>query len=421
MALPSQNSTMKVGGNSIASQTEGEVLTFPDFSNAGEVIQYRMQLDKSQGPAAVASYDAYLKRTNPALLDTAQAEAETYGSSGYGGAGRANLLLGKNVSEAKLTEEELNALTQSDYQYDPTLEKGAGYQLEGKIEHAGRAADLSYADLQERAIDQTRTDTFGVDAQKGVMSEMESLYNQGGLNEIDRARMAQARAQRRMQARGDRESVMQRMEQMGRAGGNAEMLGQLQANQAAENSMSMDDMQTQALGLERRDSLLHDKATIGGNVQSGMDAIDQFNTLGKRDIEMRRNEAEKAGRLHTYDENASRDRTFTGERNAAHGTQFAEDSSRDTRNADRVTEASRFRVQPGQGRRGMVMDRSNARGITAGARQNVAAGLTGYQGQRDAQKGAQEAALIGLGGTGAEVGGQIASAAASGDDDEEEE
>lgn len=324
-------------------------------------------------------------------------------SSGTSREGRAGAMYGENIADAKDIQDQVDALGMEDYTYDPAQEQGAGYQLVDQIEHAG-AFDPYQAKLQDEAINQTRTDTTGVDAQRGVLGEYANLYAQGGLSAIDRARMAQARQQRMIQNRGAQGAIMARAEQMGRAGGNAELLSRLTTLQGSQNALAQDDMQTNALALERRDALLRDRASLGGRMQEAQDAIDAFNTLGERDrVRQNIDRENRAGEIN-FDERNVRDRNFTSERNAAHTTQFGEDSARDSRNTDRTNEARRFNVGPNQGRRGQVRDRAEAGADVRNARTNAAEHLKGIQAKDDATAGAQTAAIASALGQGGEFG-----------------
>ena len=233
--------------------------------------------------------------------------------------------------------------------------------------------------------------------------------------------MARARQVRATQAKGDRGAIMQRMEQMGRAGGNAELLAQLDAQGQAEQALAMDDLETESMALQRRDSMLRDAGNLGGQVQTAQDAIDRFNTLGERDRIKQNLDRENEARGATWKEDSERDTQFAADKNAAHGAQFSEDSARNARNANRRTEASRFNVSPTQGRRGQIDDMARARQLTAGARESVATNLTGAEARRDAKSAAQTAAIIGLTGTAGEIGTSVYNTAANDDDDDEEE
>ena len=382
-------------------------------------IQGRNYLREKYGEKVLAEYDRRLAETHPDMAEAMKAEDATKGfaQADFGAAGRANLLLGDNVLEAEKTEAQIEALGMEDYTYDPTNEEGAGYQLPDRIEHAGEVDPLKLQ-MQQDAINQERTDTTGVDAQKGVLGEYANLYGQGGLSAIDRARMARARQMRATQAKGDRGAILQRMEQMGRSGGNAELLAQLDAQGQAEQALAMDDLQTESMALQRRDSILRDAGSLGGSIQSAQDAIDQFNALGERDRAKQNIDRENFALTSTWNEGNERDKTFTETKNEAHGVQFAEDSARSKRIADRSTEASRFNVSPNQGRRGQIGDIERAKQITAGARESVATNLTGDEARKDAKSAARTAAIVGLAGTGGEIATNIYGAA-DGDDDEE--
>ena len=390
------------------------------LKGANDYVNYLRTSGGPDSEEAIANFEAYIEANRPDVYEQYQTDKNTGSQSGYGASGRANMLLGESVADAENTEAQIEALGLKDYTYNATLEDGAGYQLADKVEHAG-AVDPLTLQMQQDAINQERTDTMGVDAQKGVLGEYANLYGQGGLSAIDRARMARARQVRATQAKGDRGAIMQRMEQMGRAGGNAELLAQLDAQGQAEQALAMDDLETESMALQRRDSMLRDAGNLGGQVQTAQDAIDRFNTLGERDRIKQNLDRENEARGATWTEVSERDTQFAADKNAAHGAQFSEDSARNARNANRRTEASRFNVSPTQGRRGQIDDMARARQLTAGARESVATNLTGAEARRDAKSAAQTAAIIGLTGTAGEIGTSVYNTAANDDDDDEEE
>src|SRR5574342_18168 len=188
----------------------------------------------------------------------------------------ASLLQASNIQRGMKSEGEVSQ-NPLDYGYTPALTEDVGYSPQDRYKYLDEVDPLEAA-LEEQAINQVRTDTTGVDAQKNVLGEYANLYAQGGLNAIDRARLEQARRTRAAQGRSAEEAIMADMEERGRAGSNAELLARQQAQQGATNARSMDDLQTMALGLQRRDALLRDQGTLGGQVQTAQDVIDQFNT-----------------------------------------------------------------------------------------------------------------------------------------------
>lgn len=135
----------------------------------------------------------------------------------------------------------------------------------------------------EQVNNETRTDTTGLAAQKASIADETAAINQGGLTAIDRASIEQARMKRGMEARAQEQAIMQQAEQQGRAGSPVQLLARNQAQQAAENARSQDDLQTMALGLQRKDTLMSNRASQGATMQTAQDALDQFNAKGAQD------------------------------------------------------------------------------------------------------------------------------------------
>jgi hypothetical protein len=140
--------------------------------------------------------------------------------------------------------------------------------------------DEKYA--YEDEINQKRSDTRGLDAQRAALSGYDDIVNQGGLTAIDRAAIAESQQGREQELRGNREAIMQNAQEQGRAGGNAQLLSQMQAAQGTGNQRAMDDIRTNALALSRKDSALGSLGDLGGQVQTSQDSIDRFNAEGNR-------------------------------------------------------------------------------------------------------------------------------------------
>lgn len=274
-----------------------------------------------------------------------------------------------------------------DYTAPYIQDPGVDWRPQDRYHYLGETPDLEVA-LQEQAINQERTDTTGVDAQKRVLGEYANLYNQGGLNAIDRARIEQARRMRAGQARGQEAAIMQQAEQMGRAGSNTALLGRMQAQQGATNARSMDDLQTMALGLQRRDALLRDQGTLGGQVQTAQDAIDQFNTLGERDRVKANIDRTNKGNELEWGEGNRRESVNAAEYNRGVDSSFGYEGKLSGENTDRRTQTAQFNVGPNQGARGMMRDMAGAKGITMGAR-DAAGQILGHQ--YDAEEAAKQA------------------------------
>jgi hypothetical protein len=132
-------------------------------------------------------------------------------------------------------------------------------------------------------IDQTRTQTTGADAMQTALGYDQNVMNQGGLTDIDRAALAEAQNRVGVQARGNQQQIMSQAAQQGRAGGNASLLAALTNRQNQAQMNSANALGTSALALQRKDLAAQNMASTGNTLQTGVDAIDHFNTQGQRD------------------------------------------------------------------------------------------------------------------------------------------
>lgn len=288
---------------------------------------------------------------------------------------RAEMLYGKNIADTQAAVNQIPT-SLSDYSYTAEQDQGPGYQLGDKVSTLGKFDPLQY-DLQTQAINQTRTDTTGLDAQNKLLGTYQDLYNQGGLDDIDRARMAESQQVRAAQARGAEGAIMADAAEKGRAGGNAQLLSRLQAQQGAANGRAMDDLQTSALGLSRRNDLLAGQGAVAGQIQNSQDAIDQFNTMGERDRERDNIARKNAAKEANFKETGDRERTNVGIKNDAATAQFGADTDRSDKNTSRVNSEKAFNVSPGQGARGISSAKLAGQGMVNDARGSVADYLAG--------------------------------------------
>jgi hypothetical protein len=330
---------------------------------------------------------------------------ETGYGTGLSEQDRANALAADNINRG---EDVLGSLSEDAgaYTWDPTMDAGAGYQLTDRLESMG-AADPLQLDYQTQAIDQNRTDTAGRDAQGRSLSELDQIIQEGGLTAIDRARMARSHDIRATQARGAEQAIMADAEEQGRGGGTQSTMGRLMARQNQARMMASDDLETQAMALGRRDQAIQSQAGIGGQVQSAQDVIDNFNTMGRRDMEAARVQAINQGRDATWAENNKRNAYNVGTRNAGVNTQFADDTGRSRYNAGITNNADAFNAGPNQGARGAARDILGVSQLISGDSQAGAGILqaqgsqaSALQGDKEAQ---QNAALTGAVNTGLQL------------------
>lgn len=276
-----------------------------------------------------------------------------------------------------------------DYTLNPTLDEGAGYDLVDRMQDFGQAVPLDQQ-LQLDAIAQQRGDTTGVDAQKSALADAESAYDQGGLNALDRARIAQSTQMRQAQARGNQLAIRQNAEEQGRAGGRQQFLLEQQAQQSALGQRANDDLQMQALALGRQDKLLGMRSDMGGEIQTAQDTIDKFNTEDQRAMRDTGNEA----RSSTWQENNRRESANRDTHNSAEGVDFATKTARSSANTDRTNSAEAFNKSGAGGARGLFRERLAAKEAEAGHGE-VGASLLNSQAQAEFDRdAAQEAAAI---------------------------
>lgn len=96
-----------------------------------------------------------------------------------------------------------------------------------------------------------QADPASIAAQRRALSELTGIVDQGGLTAIDRARIADTRADADQYLRGQREATLANMEARGMRGSGAELMAQLQAQQAAGQRMSDENLQTEAMAQRR--------------------------------------------------------------------------------------------------------------------------------------------------------------------------
>jgi hypothetical protein len=273
------------------------------------------------------------------------------------------ILTGRETTAAQGILDDLEGLGEDSYTYDPTMDEGPGYSLLGRMRSEGAFHDETvdpYEAALEEAIAQERSDTTGYDAQKRSLSAYDDIINEEGLTAIDRARIERMRQDTARRGRAQEGAIMADMAERGRSSGIASSLLRQQAQQAATNERALGDMETAALGLQRKDTAIRNRGFLGGDMQAGVDAIDKFNTANRQDVQMRNKAAENAATSAAWGLELQReDQNVITSQNAI-GTEYEGDTRRSSANADRANAASQFNVSPGQGKRGMIGDRLDA-------------------------------------------------------------
>lgn len=260
------------------------------------------------------------------------------GGSGLSPDAIQSILTSQGVAEAEQLQGEQPGIEA--YQEDAVLDQGPGYSFLDRINNTpGALYDESVEgmDLTEyEAAKQERTDTTGREAQERSLADYDAVINQEGLTDIDRARIEEMRADTARRARGQEEAILADAAERGRAGGNASLLLRNQAQQSATNTRALGDMQTAAMGLERKDNAIRNRGFLGGDIQAADDAIDKFNTqnaqatLDNNAAAKNRAEAERWGL-----ENDHKDENVDVKQGAI-AVDYDNDTNRSDKNADRT-------------------------------------------------------------------------------------
>jgi hypothetical protein len=190
-----------------------------------------------------------------------------------------SLLTSRGESEAEALQGEQPGLDA--YQEDAVLDQGPATSFLDKLKGEGAFYDESVEgmDLTDyEAAQQERTDTTGREAQERSLADYDAVIGQEGLTAVDRARIEEMRQDTARRARAQEGAILADAAEQGRGGGNASLLLRNQAQQSATNTRALGDMQTAAMGLERKDSAIRNRGFLGGDIQASDDAIDKFNT-----------------------------------------------------------------------------------------------------------------------------------------------
>lgn len=329
------------------------------------------------------------------------------------------LLTGQAVSEAEQLQGEQPGLDA--YQEDAVLDQGPGYSLlEGlNAEGAWLDEDIDPLDLAyEDALQQERTDTTGREAQERSLASYDEIIGQEGLTDIDRARIEKMRQDTARRGRAQEGAIMADAAERGRASGNLSFLMRNQAQQAATNERALGDLQTSALGLERKDQAIRNRGFLGGDIQAADDMIDKFNTQNSQDVLQRNTDRTNKGKVWEREMEEGNKAENVDVKQGAIGVEYDNDTLRSDKNADRQYGANVANDQGEQNRYSdMWSSFGNKHGVTrtGPAYENVqpTPGSPGSSGLAEAGQGAIGGASAGsaLGPWGAAGGALLGGAA----------
>lgn len=309
---------------------------------------------------------------------------------------KGSILQGRQLADQGNATNQVNDVTKNpaNYTYTPTL---LGKTDPLSFEHLASQAPQLASNLNLDTIDQTRSDSTGVNTQKDLIAQEQALLQTNGLSDIDRARIAQTNQQNQQLARAQEAAIMADQAEKGRAGGNAQLVARLQAQQAATNREAQDNLQTSALGLQREDTIRSDIGQNAQNLQTAQDAIDKFNASGARD----RQAAYNTARTQEWQDTNRRETYNVGADNLATGKTWDQNQSNALHDANAQTAARQYAASPQGGARGAAFDKLRATGQLVGVAGDVS-GSQIQQGQMSDAANAQAqagyaSALGGLG------------------------
>lgn len=250
-----------------------------------------------------------------------------------------SILSGRATQEAEGIQSQQPGLDA--YQEDVVLDQGPGYSLLDGLNRAGAWQDEDVDPLAleyEDALQQERTDTTGRDAQERSLNEYDQVIAQEGLTDVDRARIEEMRQATARRGRAQEEAVLADAAEQGRAGGNASLLLRSQAQQRATNERALGDMQTAAMGLERKDQAIRNRGFLGGDVQAADDMIDRFNTQNSQEVVNRNVDRKNRGEVWERELEEGNRAENVDVKQGAVGVDYDNDTARSDKNTDRTNE-----------------------------------------------------------------------------------
>jgi hypothetical protein len=133
------------------------------------------------------------------------------------------------------------------------------------------------------------------DAQMQALAQLQNISEQGGMDSVDRARMADITGQAASMAQGQREAIGQNMQARGMAGSGLELVQQQMANQNAAQMANQGGLQTAAAAQQRALDAIMNAGNLGGQMRGqdysiasdrakAQDAINNFNTQNRQGV-----------------------------------------------------------------------------------------------------------------------------------------
>lgn len=198
----------------------------------------------------------------------------------------------RNMRLAGKSLEERKGMSLDDYTIKPSFYNAMGW-------------DPSERYQNEDVTDYSRTDDEGLRIQREALGGFRQIFDEGGLNDVDRAAIMQSQLQREQELRANRDAITRNAAEQGRGGSLMSFMQQNQAAQGSANMRALDDSRMRAAALGRRDAAMSGMANIGGNIQTAQDAIDKLNADASATVHKRNVERQNAGVDTRYEDERS--------------------------------------------------------------------------------------------------------------------
>jgi len=167
-------------------------------------------------------------------------------------------------------------------------------QLEELVQQGILTPEQATAAIQEAsAMENISQDPATRSAQMAALQGLQDITTSGGLTDIDQAKLNQIQQQENTAARGQREAIMQNMNQRGMGGSGMDIMAQLQNQQDSATRASSRGTEVAALAQQRALDALMNQGNLATNIGTqqfnqdaskaqAQDAIAQFNAANKQ-------------------------------------------------------------------------------------------------------------------------------------------
>lgn len=170
------------------------------------------------------------------------------------------------------------------------------YQLDEMVQQGLLQPEQAQAILQDpSALESMNLDPGAMNAQLEALNQLQDISRNGGMTDVDKARLANIQSQMGAQERGSREAIMMNARERGVAGGGAELAAQFANQQASADRANLEGLNVNAQAQQAALEAIKASGAMGGQIRgqqfgeastvaSAKDAINRFNTANRQDV-----------------------------------------------------------------------------------------------------------------------------------------